>query len=199
MGDLFTAFLFGIIISMPIGPIGVIIININLQKGFWHGFITSLGVTTSDFIYAIIAGLALSSFLKFLSPFENYMQIVCGIILALIGFSIFFKKYSEFPKERIIPHSLLKDYITVFLFTFANPASFIIYSSFYPSLGIQNFGDRTYVLLASLFIALGSFTWWLMLNCVVGKVGKLLTKKNIVSLNKLSGIFLIIIAVVLIF
>ena len=45
--------LIGIVASAPMGPVGVLCIQRTLNKGRWYGFITGVGATISDFIYAI--------------------------------------------------------------------------------------------------------------------------------------------------
>ena len=50
----------GILISAPLGPIGVLVIQRTLNKGRKAGLVTGLGAAISDIIYALISGLGLS-------------------------------------------------------------------------------------------------------------------------------------------
>ena len=42
----------GILVSAPMGPIGVLCIQRTLNKGRWSGFVTGLGASISDLGYA---------------------------------------------------------------------------------------------------------------------------------------------------
>ena len=44
----------GLSISVPLGPIGMLCIQRTLNRGRKFGFITGLGATTSDLLYAVI-------------------------------------------------------------------------------------------------------------------------------------------------
>ena len=50
----------GILCSAPMGPVGVLCVQRTLNKGRWHGFVTGLGATLSDFIYALLTGFGMS-------------------------------------------------------------------------------------------------------------------------------------------
>ena len=44
----------GILVSAPMGPIGVLCIQRTLNKGRWSGFVTGLGASISDLGYAVL-------------------------------------------------------------------------------------------------------------------------------------------------
>ena len=44
----------GVLVSAPMGPIGMLCIQRTLNKGRWHGFVTGLGAALSDVIYAAL-------------------------------------------------------------------------------------------------------------------------------------------------
>ena len=46
-----TGLLIGVLISAPMGPIGVLCIQRTLNKGRWPAFFTGLGAALSDLIY----------------------------------------------------------------------------------------------------------------------------------------------------
>lgn len=52
--------LIGIIASAPMGPVGVLCVQRTLNKGRWYGFVTGIGATVSDMIYALLTGLGMS-------------------------------------------------------------------------------------------------------------------------------------------
>lgn len=50
----------GVVVSAPLGPVGVLCIQRTLNKGRWYGFVTGLGAALSDIGYALITGYGMS-------------------------------------------------------------------------------------------------------------------------------------------
>ena len=44
----------GVVVSAPLGPVGVLCIQRTLNKGRWYGFVTGLGAALSDIGYACL-------------------------------------------------------------------------------------------------------------------------------------------------
>ena len=60
--------LIGLLVSVPLGPIGVLCIQRTLNKGRMSGFVSGLGAAVADTIFAVIAGFGLtmpSSYIPF--------------------------------------------------------------------------------------------------------------------------------------
>ena len=45
----------GVVVSAPLGPVGVLCIQRTLNKGRWYGFVTGLGAALSDIGYAPVS------------------------------------------------------------------------------------------------------------------------------------------------
>jgi arginine exporter protein ArgO len=65
LGLVSKGFLIGVLVSAPMGPIGMLCIQRTLSKGRWHGFITGLGVALSDIIYAALTCLCMGMVVSF--------------------------------------------------------------------------------------------------------------------------------------
>lgn len=57
---LWKGFIIGVVVSAPLGPVGVLCIQRTLNKGRWYGFITGLGASLSDIAYALLTGYGMS-------------------------------------------------------------------------------------------------------------------------------------------
>jgi arginine exporter protein ArgO len=77
----------GILVSAPMGPVGVLCVQRTLNKGRWFGFVTGIGACVSDFIYALITGLGMSFVMDFISNshYRYILQISASIILMIFG------------------------------------------------------------------------------------------------------------------
>ena len=51
LGIVSKGIIIGVLVSAPMGPIGMLCIQRTLNKGRWHGFVTGLGAALSDVIY----------------------------------------------------------------------------------------------------------------------------------------------------
>ena len=78
-----TGILIGICVSAPVGPLGVLCIQRTLSRGKLHGFMTGLGATTSDIIYALLVSLGMSFILDFINTHQFLIQIIGSIIILL--------------------------------------------------------------------------------------------------------------------
>ena len=69
IGNIFDGLVIGISASIPLGPIGVLVVQRTLNKGHLSGFVSGLGAALSDTIYAVIAGFSLSFIVGFIVVF----------------------------------------------------------------------------------------------------------------------------------
>ena len=87
----------GILVSAPMGPIGILCIQRTLNKGRWSGFVTGLGAALSDLIYALLTGLGMSIVIDFIEANQNILQILGSLVL--VGFGLYL--YRQNPAKNI--------------------------------------------------------------------------------------------------
>lgn len=86
---IFEGIAIGFLASVPLGPIGVLLIQRTLNKGRWSGLVSGLGAAFSDTIYAIIAVFSLSYVVTFIREQEFLIQIFATLLLIGLGVKIF--------------------------------------------------------------------------------------------------------------
>lgn len=89
--NVLKAFLIGICASVPLGPVAIYVLQVSLSKGHKPGFLTGLGATTIDTLYAVVAVFALAFAERFIETHKVLIFILGGLIVALVGASIVFK------------------------------------------------------------------------------------------------------------
>ena len=89
LGLVSKGFLIGVLVSAPMGPIGMLCIQRTLSKGRWHGFITGLGAALSDIIYAALTCLCMGMVVSFVEANQRPLQLLGSIVLALFGVYLF--------------------------------------------------------------------------------------------------------------
>ena len=79
---LIKGFVVGVVVSAPLGPVGVLCIQRTLNKGRWFGFVTGLGAALSDICYALITGYGMSFMDELILKHQMFLQIVGSVMLS---------------------------------------------------------------------------------------------------------------------
>ena len=76
----------GIVISAPMGPVGILCIQRTMKKGRIYGIATGAGAALSDFFYALMTGLGMSFVIDFIRRADSLTrsQKYSGSILPVI-------------------------------------------------------------------------------------------------------------------
>ena len=82
---IFSGLMIGILISAPMGPIGVLVIQRTLNRGRRKGLATGLGASLSDIIYCLLTAFGLSFITGFISTHRAILQCIGSIVLVVYG------------------------------------------------------------------------------------------------------------------
>ena len=136
LGLVSKGFLIGVLVSAPMGPIGMLCIQRTLSKGRWHGFITGLGAALSDIIYAALTCLCMGMVVSFVEANQRPLQLLGSIVLALFGVYLFRSNpVRNLRKRKEKKLSFTQDFITAFLFTFSNMLIVLLYIGLFARFG----------------------------------------------------------------
>lgn len=207
VGVIFAGWLAGLIAAVPIGPVNLICIRRTLQFGSLYGFFSGLGAALGDGIFACIAAFSLTAISQLIAGFAVPLQVVGGIMLAVIGVRMFVAP----PPARIsetygppvngkngkpaVATGMLpaKGMATTFALTTTNPltfAGFVAWSSSLPGLsGDPSFFDAAFWVIG---VVLGSATWWAALTTVVGKLHARIDDRIVQMINRISGVMVVL-------
>ena len=190
-------FFIGVILSAPMGPVGILCVQRTLNKGRESGFFTGIGAAASDLIYCLLTGLGMSIVTDFIETNQSALQIIGSLLL--LAYSIYLVKHNptnrsiKEPSEKKQNH--VQDAITGFLFTFSNP---LIIFLIIPLFARFNFPVPDYpwyvVVVGYLAIVLGALAWWAVITYFVNKVRTHFNIKSMVLINRLMGIFIMLLA-----
>lgn len=195
---LLKGMLIGVVVSAPLGPVGVLCIQRTLNKGRWYGFVTGLGASLSDIVYAMLTGYGMSFIFDFLSANQFYLQLVGSLMLLIFGFYTFRSN----PVQSIRPVSASKgtyfhNFITAFFVTLSNPLIIFLFIGLFARFGFLAPGVRLFEQISGyFFIALGAFCWWLGITYFVNKVRSRFNLRGIWMINRIIGIVVMIVSVV---
>ena len=73
----------GILASAPMGPVGILCVQRTINKGRWYGFVTGIGATASDLIYALITGVGMTFVMDLINDASTrfFLQITGSLML----------------------------------------------------------------------------------------------------------------------
>lgn len=195
---LFKGFIIGVVVSAPLGPVGVLCIQRTLNKGRWYGFITGLGAAVSDIAYALLTGYGMSFVFDYINKNIFYLQFLGSIMLLLFGIYTFRSN----PVHAIRPVSTNKgsffhNFITAFAVTLSNPLIIFLFIGLFARFAFVEPGVLVFERIAGYFaIALGALTWWFGITFFVNKVRSKFNVRGIWILNRVIGGIVILVSVV---
>ncbi|MDR2962396.1 MAG: LysE family translocator [Bacteroidales bacterium] len=189
---LFEGFIIGIIVSIPLGPIGVLCIQRTLLQGRRSGFVSGLGAASADSTFAFIAGFGLSFIANFFEEQHFYIMLAGAAVLIFFGIRLFFANTIKQVRryKNIQKHNPFSDFFSVFGLTLTNPVTILFFGLVFTSLGlVKNNIWHTLTIVAGVF--LGTCTWWFVLVSLVSAFRNLFKLRVIFWINKAAGILIV--------
>lgn len=179
----------GISASIPLGPIGVLVIQRTLNKGRLSGFASGLGAALSDTIYAIIAGFSLSFIVGFIETQMLWIQIFGACVLIGLGLKIFYTNPAvQLRRQKKRSSSLIQDLFSTFVLTITNPLAIFLFLAFFAGFRVvdaeQTLFDR-FMLISGVFM--GAAFWWFTLSSLINLLRSKINLRRLFWLNKIAG------------
>jgi threonine/homoserine/homoserine lactone efflux protein len=195
---LLKGIILGLTVSMPLGPIGIILINRTIKRGMLSGFFSGLGLATADTLLALLAALGYTVILGFINEERFIISIIAGLIIIGIGLKIYLSNpVKDIRNREKVNKSLWRDYYSVFVLSISNPYTIFIFVAFFSGVHI---GGNVKPELVPFFlipgVLLGTITWWFFLSYFVSRFKKNIRLRVIVRVNKVAGIVVIVIGII---
>jgi threonine/homoserine/homoserine lactone efflux protein len=187
---LITGIVVGFLVTMPVGPIGILIIQRTVNKSRLSGYMSGLGAALADLIYAIIAGYSLTFIIELVRQHQLTFQIFGGIAVVAIGLHIFFKNpVKEFKKFKRKGNTPVQDMTSTLALTLANPITIFAFLALLASSGITFTLEQPY---QTIFLIIGVFIgaclWWFSLIELVYLFKHKFNLRVLWWFNKIAGI-----------
>lgn len=152
--------LMGLVVGVPVGPLGILCINRFLMFGSVCGLISGVGVATADALAAGIAALGISLVSEILREHRVALRLVGGLLLCYLGYKIFrTEPVAQSPVSSV--NGLLGAYATTFFLTFSNPVTILSFVAIYAGWHVPSLhGHYAAAGLLSAGVFTGSALWW---------------------------------------
>lgn len=191
----------GVLVSAPMGPVGMLCIQRALHRGRRAGLYTGVGAAVSDLLYCLITGFGLSFIEDFLKQNESIITLVGSAVLIAFGVYLLRSNPSKglrTPQEN--RGSIYKNILTGFLFTVSNPLIlFLIIGLFARFNFLAPELQYYHYLVGYAGILAGALAWWWLVTAFVDKVRAHFNLHSMWLVNRIIGGIILCFALVGIF
>ncbi|MBE9512215.1 MAG: LysE family translocator [Bacteroidetes bacterium] len=187
----------GLVVSIPLGPMGVLCVQRTLNKGKSSGFSSGLGIATADAIFALIAGLGISFIIHFLSEQQLIIKIIGGLVIAFIGLKIFIANpVKQLKKHRRAGKNLFEDFISILFMALSNPFTIFLYIAIFAGLNLHDASSGYFsALLVVAGVFMGASFSWFTISTVVNHFRANIRLRRLMWINRIAGITIILFGV----
>lgn len=191
--------LIGILVSSPMGPVGILCIQRTLKKGRIYGLVTGAGAALSDLVYAVITGFGMIYVMQFIEnpEFVFWLKIGGSVLLFVFGWKTFktkiFKPQHQSSGKK---DALFNNFFSSFLLTLGNPLIIFLFVALYAQFTFTVPANPLGVLLGYLSILGGAMLWWLGLTYTIKQVQQNFGEKGMLIINRAIGALVIAISLV---
>ena len=180
----------GLILAVPVGPLSLICIQRTLSSGKLHGILSGFGITVADSVYAVVAFLGLAAISGIILAYELPLRVFAGLVLIVVGVRIVIFHPVE-RQDKSVNGRYATDFLSMAAIAIANPMTLVFLMVTLPGYGFV-FGG-TSLFSAGWFVLgfiAGSAAWWVILCGTIGSLRDRISDKNLILINRVSGLFI---------
>ena len=206
-----TGFISGLLLSVPVGPINLTIINEGARRGFKWAALIGLGATAMEVLYCTVAFTGFASFFS-RGYVKTAMELFSFVFMLFLGVKFLMVKSAaaateitaatsklehqieEHIEKKLHPHSA---FMTGFVRVMGNPGVLLFWivlaASFVSREWVAPNGLSKLACIAG--VALGTGLWFLGLSYAVSLGHRQFSEKTLLRVERLSGFALLLLAV----
>lgn len=198
----FAGFAGGFLVSIPVGPINISIVNEGAQRGFRWAFLIGLGATVMEVIYC---GVAFAGFSRLFDAkwFKATMELVSFLLMLYLGIKFMFAhslpattRSVERVEHRLHPHTA---FWTGFVRCLGNPGVLLFWITVSATFTAHDWVEETWRSKGAcwLGVALGCFSWFTLLAYLVSRGHGKFSTRTLLRMSQISGASLVLVAIVM--
>lgn len=188
-----TGLTIGFLMSAPIGPVNILVIQRAIQHGLRGGFAAGLGSVLGDGLMAFVAAFGLTTVTATITANHVAIRLIGGIVLMVFGWRLLSSTPAELPASEVPApeRNLLWLVPQTFVLTLTNPGAVLgmlaLYGSAGTALGIDRMAEALIFVTGAM---LGALTWWLVLSVLVVRFQQRLVAGSMARVNMFAGALL---------
>lgn len=189
----------GILVTAPLGPVNVMIIQRSVRYGFIPGFSAGIGAAIADVVFATIAAFGISAVRTFVDEHARGIQLVGGTLVFLIGARILWRHSRVSGAIAATGNGqnngvgFWRSFGTTFALTITNPATIFGFIAYFGALGDWGPPENDHVgsLQLVLGVGIGTVAWWCGLSAMVTRVSVRFTDETLSRFNMIAGMVMV--------
>ncbi len=193
MQEILSGIIFGIGVSVPIGPVNILIMSYAL-KSYKKAFFLGLGAMGADALYLTLLSFGILKFLNSPTGFK-ILAVFGAIFLTYMAILILKNSKSNIKMQKTDSFSLFGIFVKGFLINLSNPYVIAFWLS---SAAVLSYMGGNFIL--TLFgLIIGIFLWISLFPLVIFKARKVIGEKIANLFSYISAFILIFFSIILIF
>lgn len=186
----FGGLLLGFMAAIPVGPVGLLVVQRTLRENRVSGYAAGLGAASADMAYSFVALLGLRLVQGLLDQQEGWFGLLGGLLLIFYGARTF-RERPRLGEVKVRFTGLLGAFLSTFLLTVANPLNVALFAGLFTSSGLMGLATtRGAAIVLALAVGAGAFTWWLILTSVVSYFRVRFSERLLRTANQVSGVLI---------
>lgn len=158
----------GWMVAIPVGPVGLLIIQRSITMGYVRGLFSGLGAALADGVFGFLAAIGLVTLIENYAGSKHFIRPLGGLVLAIVGIVFILKKKREVKAEEVLTANFANRYIwdllSTFFLTLMNPMTIIAFGALFAGADLIPVDVRKIQYLEiSLGVFTGSLLWWMLL------------------------------------
>lgn len=205
---LIRGFVIGIVFGVPAGVVGVLSIQRVLAQGALAGFMTGIGSSVADVLYACVGVFGITIISDFLLKHQSMICMAGCLLVIAIGIRTFRKKGEKKQLAQQVsdglggcqtaqPRPMISCFFSSFAIAITNPAtilSFMVVFSMFRISGHESVGENIQLVFG---IFCGTCVWWLAIAVIVSLLRNRMTDNLYMKLNRIFGTLMILFGMVI--
>ncbi|HUE37317.1 MAG TPA: LysE family transporter [Candidatus Acidoferrum sp.] len=202
-----TGFVAGLLLSMPVGPVNLTIINTATRRGFFAGMLVGLGASSMELIYCAIAFTGFTQFFE-VRMIKTSMEVFTFVFFLYLGqkfvrakdldaptkFGSAAHKFSVRLDEKLHPESA---YMTGFTRVLGNLGVLLFWIVLAANFLSRDWVANTLAAKAAciLGVALGTNSWFSSLSFAASRGHGRLSEPTLLLMERFSGVCLLVLGI----
>jgi len=187
----------GFTVAMAVGPMSLLTMRRTIAHGRLYGLVSGLGIATADASYGAVAAFGLTAVTAVLVGARTALGVAGGAFLIWLGARTIVDRAVATAAAAAAGSDrpgLPAAWLSIYGLTMTNPMTILSFAAIFAGFGLAG-GSLLEAALLTIGVFVGSSLWWIALTSVVGRLRTRLTPAVLVSINRASGVALLVFGV----
>ena len=191
-------FIVGMGASIPLGPLGVMCVQKTLSKGRISGFMTGLGASLTDTLFASFAILSLALIQEFVNNHEASVLFFGGLAVVAIGLKIFLTNPVKQIRNTKGGKRLFEDFLSSVIMTITNPGAVFLILGLFAFVGLNVDGSSAKMVITAALAGVfaGALAWWIILSTSINIFRNKFRLRQLLMINRIAGVVIMVLGLI---